>query len=59
VCVCVCVFILVVVAGVLVQKQLVILSVSAVDMWTKMTVVSVDTDDVDETAAITALACLM
>ena len=58
-CVCVCVFILVVVAGVLVQKQLVILSVSAVDMWTKMTVVSVDTDDVDVAAAITALACLM
>jgi len=59
VCVCVCVFILVVVAGVLVQKQLVILSVSAVDTWTKMTVVSVDTGDVDVAAAITALACLM
>ena len=58
-CVCVCVFILVVVAEVLVQKQLVILSVSAVDMWTKMTVVSVDTDDVDVAADITALACLM
>jgi len=42
-----------------VQKQLVILSVSAVDTWTKMTVVSVDTDDVDVAAAITALACLM
>jgi len=33
--------------------------VSAVDTWTKMTVVSVDTGDVDVAAAITALACLM